>query len=223
MPSNFTKQGTDLDSIFAPYEGGTKKSATGYQVAGADLSDRYAPIEQGAAAAATGFLVGAADLNTLFAGFGTVPHTIVGLDGKALAATDSQSSVSDTALSAFVGVHILNSGSWSVNGTNTLGAVAQPTPTSGTWMPSGAASDYDVQFDVTASGDTGYQMTNDAPAWANLATTRNVTLAIPDTVANVPAILTANASVRIRIRRTATSIVISDSTITMYVETDGVF
>lgn len=213
MTTNFTANGVDLDSIFAAYESGTKKPATGYQVAGVDLSDRFAPIEQGTAAAATGFLAGGSDLNTIFAATGTLSMPIAGLNGKALSSSDLETFTGDS-VSASVTVNILNNGNWSVSGSNSGGAVLQPAPTTGTWIRSGVSSDYEAQIDVTHTGSATRQVTNNAATWSSLSTSRSATLALP-TVTNPNGGSDADASVRIRIRRAATGYVVSDNTITM--------
>lgn len=63
---------SDLATLFAPYESGTKVPATGITIAGTDIADLYAPASAGVATAAdTGIVVGATDIADLFAGINT--------------------------------------------------------------------------------------------------------------------------------------------------------
>lgn len=218
MPAGYAVNGTDFDSIFAAYESGTKKAATGYKVEGVDLSDRYAPIEQGAAAAATGYKVAGADLNTLFAAVGTLSQPIAGLNGKALSASDD--SVGGSSVYANVTVTLKSDGNWSVAGdTSDVGTIAQPAPTSGTWLTSGVPGDYEVQYDFTiTNSDAALTVTNGAAAWAPLSVNRSAGLELRGFYSDTGSPRAGAASVRIRIRRTATGSVVSDNTVTMAVD-----
>jgi hypothetical protein len=219
MPSNFLRNGVDLDSVFEPYLSGTKKPATGFTAAGVDLSDKYAPIELGAAAAATNFLAGGADLNTKFAAIGTVSYVLAGLQGKQMYALDDRTSGST--LNASVTLTLNNSGGWTAVGANTSGAVAQPAPTSGTWLPSGTVGEYEVQFDVTPVGTYGVTttVTNGAAAWASLSTSRALTLQLAGTRTSSGGTDRASfANIRVRVRRVSGQVVVSDTTLTMNVE-----
>lgn len=222
MPANYQSGGVDLDTIFAAYESGTKKPATGYQVGGVDLSDRYAPIEQGTAAAATGLKVGGADLNTIFAATGTLSAPITGLDGRGFV-SDDRALTNQTNVSASISVSLNNSGGWVVGANTSRGTETVPAPTSGTWIRSGVASDYEVQFDATASSPFGdsYTLTNPAPAWVSLGTTRSISMALPSQSGATSNTREATASVRMRIRRAATGSVVSDNTFSMLVTTTG--
>lgn len=63
---------SELATLFAPYETGTKVPTTGIAVNGVDLADLLAPATLGAATVSpTGITVGSADIATLFAAFGT--------------------------------------------------------------------------------------------------------------------------------------------------------
>lgn len=63
---------SDLATLLAPYESGTKVPATGITIAGTDLSDLYSPVAVGAPLdSATGILVNGADVGTLFAKAGS--------------------------------------------------------------------------------------------------------------------------------------------------------
>ncbi|WGH49687.1 hypothetical protein [Alishewanella phage vB_AspM_Slicko01] len=76
MPSGFQYQGTDLDSIFEPLNGGTAANATGFVAGdtGQDLNSRYARAVDGTQIAQpTGFVTPfAADLQAVFAALGSV-------------------------------------------------------------------------------------------------------------------------------------------------------
>lgn len=218
--SNFFSNLTNLDSIFAAYETGTKKPATGYLAGGADLCNRFAPIEQGSAAAATGLMVNGADLNTYFAAIGTLAQPISGLNGKALYASDMNGNIGGNSIHAEVNLTILNNGTWSVGSSTSDGPIAQSPPTSGTWITSGVASDYDVQYDITSSGAVDRVVTNEAPAWANLGTSRVALLKLLSANYMDPS-REASATVRIRIRRVSTGSVVSDNTVSMGVYTEG--
>jgi hypothetical protein len=72
MASGFEANGTDLDSVFAPFHAGWPQAgAVGYTVAGANLNGRYAPLSTGGAAGATGYRQGGTDLNGIFAALGS--------------------------------------------------------------------------------------------------------------------------------------------------------
>lgn len=63
---------SDLATLFAPYESGTKVPTTGITVAGTDLSDLYASAASGAATTPdTGILVNGVDVADLFAAVGS--------------------------------------------------------------------------------------------------------------------------------------------------------
>lgn len=63
---------SDLATLFAPYESGTKVPATGITIAGTDLSDLFAPAAAGSATTPdTGIVVGTTDVADLFATVGT--------------------------------------------------------------------------------------------------------------------------------------------------------
>lgn len=71
--SGYKVNGTDLDSIFAPWHTGwPQAAATGIKVNGVDLDSRYAPLSTGSAvSSATGYKVNGVDLKAIFAAFGS--------------------------------------------------------------------------------------------------------------------------------------------------------
>lgn len=75
--------GTDLDSVFAPWHSGWPQAAvTGFKVNGVDIDARYAPLSTGSAAAATGFKSNGVDLNAIFAAAGSTGVWIAAQPGS---------------------------------------------------------------------------------------------------------------------------------------------
>jgi hypothetical protein len=106
MASGYQVNGTDLDSIFAPYHSGWPQAGvTNMQVAGADLNARYAPLSTGTAAAATNYRVGGTDLNAIFAAAGSTGVIVstqpANVSGSAAAGNPSGTVTSSSATCAF--------------------------------------------------------------------------------------------------------------------------
>lgn len=151
MTYKYNVKWVGLDQIFDPYISGTKAPLTNYTVkiggVDTDLRDIFAPLYLGTTAPITNYRVKDADLNTFFAKKGTARYALP-IDGSTFNA-QSFGTVS-SAMDAHVLLSINASGSYSV--TSVGNGVASPAA-SGTWLPSGqSASDYQVQFTVTQTG-----------------------------------------------------------------------
>lgn len=219
MPTGFVVGTVDLDDYFDPYVTGTKSAATGMVAGGADLSERYAPLAYGSAAAATGMKVGTADLNTLWAAKGTARYSISGLQGKSVKASDT-ALTDQPSVSASTYVSIASTGTWSVGGGTSRGAITVSAPSSGTWLPAGdSASDYQVQFVVTGSNGTG-NVGNGATAYTALSASRSASLSLPS-MSGANGIQRADSvSVTINLKKISTGQV-TVTTMSMTVETVG--
>ena len=76
MPTtNYRKSGTDLDSLFEPIGGETKRADVSYRVNGTDISNYYAPASSGSPYGTTSFRAGGTDIGSLFAAIGSVSST----------------------------------------------------------------------------------------------------------------------------------------------------
>jgi hypothetical protein len=214
--------GVDFDDLFDPSMTGTKPADTGIRTSdGVDLSQRYAPIEFGSKGPDVGYrLAAGADVSTLWAAYGTASYAVVGLDGKSLRASDG-ALTQQSQVTATVWLSMSHTGGWTVGGGNSKGSITQPAPTSGTWLASGSAGDYDALFTVIDSGAADRQVTNGAAAWSSLATTRGVTLLLPTVSGNNATTRRAEATVRIRIKRRSTGVIVSDTTFFMEATTSG--
>lgn len=128
---------SDLSTLFAAYEAGTKVPATGISINGQDLSDLFAPAASGAATApATGMLVNGQDLSTLFAGFGTTVQILDDWEGSY-----SNSAYSSGTVTVSAGVTFATNGTFSGSGK------------SGRWLAAGLnPADYEIKATLI-SGD----------------------------------------------------------------------
>ena len=70
--SNFTVNGTNLDSLFEPLGSFTKRADVGFISGASDISNRFAPASEGTAyGGTTGFRSGGTDIGLLFAAIGS--------------------------------------------------------------------------------------------------------------------------------------------------------
>lgn len=221
MPVGFRNSAnTDFDSLFDPYVQGTSPSS-GFPFGGPDFSTRYAPIEFGTKGPDVGYRTSTGlDVSNLWAAFGTAVYTIEGLNGKDLFAADN-ALTGQPIVNATVQFQIKNDGTWSVAGGTTQGAVAQPPPTSGTWLPAGAAvADFEVRIDVVSSGHASRVIGNNATVYSPATTTRVGSLTLPDASGNNANLRIATATFTILLRKIATGSV-STTTVDARVETLG--
>ena len=221
MASGYRSGGIDFDDLFDPYVSGTKSIVTGRRVNGVDLRERYAPLSVGSKRADVGYRVNGVDVSNLWAAKGTASYWISGLGGKALRAVDTAVTNQEW-LYASVSVSLQPNGTWTVSGGTYAGAVAQPNPTSGTWLTfGGSAADYDVRITVSATGTDGHQVSNSAPSWVSMSQARGAGLSLPQISAVNTSTRNASASVRIDIRRRSTGNIVSTTDLSMSVRTQG--
>ncbi|GAP66252.1 hypothetical protein MBSD_n1556 [Mizugakiibacter sediminis] len=221
MASGFRNSaGVDFDSLFDPYQQGTKPANTGHRTSdGVDLANRYAPIAFGTKAPDVGFrLSSGADVSTLWAAKGTAKYTLP-FDGATYTAGETVPAQSQG--SASLALRLKIDGTYDIvrstshNGSSTLAT--------GTWNTGGGAvSNYQVLATVTdTGGGTGPgTITNDAATWVSLSTQRNVSVALgpygPSSGSH-----DAIDTVRVQIRRASDGVVLTDSTCTFNVSVDG--
>lgn len=219
MASGVKSNGVDFDDLFDPDIMGDGPSAPGIQSRGVAL--RYAALKYGSKRANVGVANASIDVSNLWAAKGSVAYSIAGLQGKHLYVLDG-GLTNQSAVSATASITISANGQWSAYGGNTDGAVAQPAPTSGTWLVSGgAASDYQVLIDITSTGSADRVATTSAATWSALTQSRSASLELPPISGNNGLVRDANASVRIRIRRASTGAVVSDTSATIQLRTTG--
>jgi hypothetical protein len=216
VAKNILSGGVDFDDLFDPDIVGDGPAATWITSAGVAL--KYAALSYGSKRADVGWRNSAGvDVTNLWAAKGTAVYNIAGLHGKNLNASDA-ALTSQPNVSATVQVNINNNGTWSVTGGNSKGSVAQPAPTSGTWLPAGASvADFQVQFVVSNVGGT---VTNGAAAYAACSTSRGVSHALPTISANNSTERQANATITINLKRISTGSV-STTTVTTDLFTAG--
>lgn len=199
MATGFKVGAVDLDDYFDPYIEGEKPAETGYKVGAVDLNQRYAPLQYGQQAAATGMkIAGGVDLNALWAKKGTASYSIVGLNGKTLAASD-QALTNQQFVSATVSVTISDNGRWAVSGGISHGAISQPAPESGAWLrPGESVGDYQVKFAVSVAGDG--QVENEAATYSDLSTARNLSFSLPRLIANNEVMRSGHGTVTVNLK-----------------------
>lgn len=149
---------SDLATLFAPYESGTKVPATGITIAGTDISDLYAPAASGVASTPdTGILVNSVDVAGLFAAIGSTMELSDAYKGVYSDYVSGQGTVTATATVSF-GI----SGDFGGN------------ERSGRYLGAGYdASLYEIKIELV-TGDT--LTTNNAAAFSPLTGTREATL-----------------------------------------------
>lgn len=218
MTVNYLSGGVDFDALFDPDVMGDGPAATGYNASGVPL--KYAALRYGAKRSDVGYAVAGTDVSNLWAAKGTASYSIAGLQGKGMRAVDT-ALTNQPSVFAVVTVSLQDNGTWQATGATYSGEVAQPAPTSGTWLPAGAVvSDFEVQFVVAASGHSDHVVSNSAPAYASPSTPRSVALSLPQISANNGIEREATANVTIRLKRISTG-VITVTTLPMYVFTRG--
>lgn len=149
----------DLDSLFMPYQSGTKAGTTGFRRSdGVDLCDIYQPYTLGAQQAACGFRnSGGTDMSSLFQHIGVPLFTVSVLD---YSRSWSRSSP------VTIGVYLNNDGSVSITATGTStntsswGTPTGGTPGTGYWAYIDAWSD---------AGDFGQALGGNLNAWYQIS------------------------------------------------------
>lgn len=220
MATGIRSGGVDFDDLFDPDTVGDGPVAAWLESGGVAL--KYARLAYGSKRADVGYRSSAGvDVSNLWAAKGTASYVIAGLDGKVVSVGEVAATRQEV-VNASAEVNLLNNGTWSTTGGTSNGPADIPEPDSGPWNThGGVASDYDVQFDVTDSGHADRQVSNGAPAWASLGSTRDVSIVLPSASGNNAKSRAAIASVRIRVRRRSTGQVMSDSGVSLRVSTDG--
>lgn len=145
MPTGYKKaDGTDLESVFAPYTSGTKAAVTGYKnSAGTDLSDLFAPVSAGSPAAATGFKIsGGTDLGNVFAAAGSIASVSI-----------SDQTISNSSTGTATAAYYLRS-SGQAQKSRDVGSTLMNI--SGEWLVAGSAS----QFEARATLQSGSNPTS---------------------------------------------------------------
>lgn len=219
MAKGIYSGGIDFDDLFDPDVVGDGPSTPWLMSGGVPL--RYAALAYGAKRADVGYVNSMGiDASNLWAAKGTAVYVIAGLHGKALYANDG-ALTDQPRVSAQTFVSLSNNGTWSVGGSTSHGSFPQNAPTSGTWLPNGAAvSDYQVQFVISSSGTGQQTVYNGAPAYATLTAARGVTLSLPSYNAANGDLRTGSADVIIHLMRISTGTV-STTRLSMDVETLG--
>lgn len=217
MAVAYRSVGVDFDALFAPDIMGDGPSVAAMRSGGTPL--RYAAIGYGTKRADVGYRVGGVDVSNLWAAAGTAVYSIPGLNGKSLLAADS-SLTGQTTMAASVAVSFATAGTWSVSGSTSRGAVTQPAPVSGTWLPAGeSASDYDIRYRVTSLSGSA-SVSNGAPDFQPLSSGWSISLIIPVQPANNANTESGVATVEIALRKRATGAT-RLATVTMRVSVQG--
>jgi hypothetical protein len=217
MTVNYKSAGLDFDDLFDPDIVGDGPGATGYNVAGVPL--RYAALQYGTKRANVGYSINGSDVSNLWAAKGTATYTITGLNGRVVNAGETANTSQGTVM-ATAQVAIKSDGTWELYAGNSKGPITIPAPT-GTWLiTGGVASDYQVQFDVV-QGTNQANVTNGAPAYVSAGTTRSASITLPSISAANASERDDSLTVRIRVRRTSTLQVVSDTNCILNVSTVG--
>lgn len=152
----------------------------------------------------------------------SIPHTfqvIGGLAGSGVQlgpvtapAGDFEVSSSGAGNDAEVNLTLSNAGTWAATDTSTgSGAANFSTPSSGTWLNTGSASDYDVKIDWT-SGDVGAPTGPADNTWVNLGTTRVWTLYAQESSASVTGTLSIRNASTLTVLDTGTIVLTAEHT-----------
>lgn len=150
-----------------------------------------------------------------------MPNYIPGLTGRGVSAVD-QALTGQSTVAASVSIDIGSNGAWSVYGTNSQGSAPIGSPTTGTWNIYGGSSEsYDVLFTASVSGTGQQAVTNGAASWSALSATRSFNLRLPSFSAANSVQRNGDASLRIQIRRRATGEIVSDTSLSLSVTTQG--
>lgn len=166
-----TGAGTDFDSIFDPYQVGTKPANTGFRHADGtgDIANKYAPIAYGTKAGDVGYRTAAGvDVSNLFAAAGTAVYVAnpLALNGQTYTATDYTLSGGSAKLTLTIG----SDGTYSIKDQNNV------VQGSGVWWSPGATAGIGASYEakitltLTAAVPTGATgaTTNTAAAFTNL-------------------------------------------------------
>lgn len=185
---------SDLASLFAPYESGTKVPTTNISIGGVDIADMFAPASVGAASAPdTGILVNGVDVADLFAAAGTttkLSDTFRGYYAK--------HDVGQGARTASVLLEFKTDGTWTGGGR------------SGRWLAAGLSSSAYEIIIAHMSGDA--LTTNGAATYQPLSGLRSCSLVA--TLSGVsPAELSKSCQLLITIREIAAPTVKVDATV----------
>jgi hypothetical protein len=210
----------DTDDLFDPDVVGDGPVA-GFMRRADGSALRYAAARYGTPGAALIFRdADGSDMGPKWARRGSAVYTIGGLHGRSFS-VDQTALTSQQQVSANVAVIIFNDGSWQVQGNTSGGSFGLPAPTWGMWLTNGAPGDHQVQFDASHSGYPGYIVNNSASSWQSVSGSPACSLALPSFPGTNTTTRTANAVVRIRLRKANSGLVVSDSTIYLNVSTTG--
>lgn len=211
MAKSVRSVNVDFDDLFDPDVMGDGPSAANIRSGGVAL--KYAALSYGTKRADVGWRAGGVDVSNLWAAKGTAMYQIPGLQGSNFEASDA-ALTSQGSVNASVGFGMNSDGTWIATGGNSHGPVSW-SPDSGTWLPAGqAAADYEVQFVVTTSGAPPATLFNGAAAYANLATSRSLSFALPN-AGGTSFERNASASVTVNLRKVGGSVTVTSFTITL--------
>ncbi|MGN6655721.1 MAG: hypothetical protein ACTHJ9_10320 [Rhodanobacter sp.] len=217
MTSGVKSNNVDLDDLFDPDIVGDGPASAGVKSGGVPL--KYAAIKYGTKRANVGILNAGSDVSNLWAAKGTASYALP-INGQTFARKGQALTGQEGTITGTVQFTARADGTYAVTTSASPGSPS--TPASGTWQTQGgAASDYQVQFTLSAGSTSGTGSTaNTAPAYTSLATAQSasVTCTCP---ANDSGTYTWTYGLRIRIRRVSTGAVISDTTITMSASAAG--
>lgn len=212
--------GVDLDDVFDLYVQGDKVAPTGFTNDGVDLRERYAPLQSGSQAALTGFRIATgADFNTLWAAKGTAVYRLP-FHGTNFIVAD-QAKTNQGQVQASIGFTLAANGTYRVfSGTLQSGSSDLATGTWNTFGEPAGAFEVLIEMALTA-GQPSSTVINDAAAWASLGSNRGCSIALGPFGASNAELRETEQTVRVRIRRAATSAVLSDTTFAMTAQTLG--
>lgn len=203
MAGLFRQGGANFDDLF---DAGTGPTAPNLRAGGSPL--QYAPLSAGTKRPDVGYRVGGSDVSNLWAAKGSVTTTTQP-SGTYTASVTAFSSAPGT-VTASCRVSMLNDGTWSVQTVEDRpgGGAGTVTRASGTWLPAGnAASDYQVQYEVTGTGgNPGPTISNPAASYAGLETSRTFSSTNTRNAVTTGE-STGNTALTLRLRRISTGLV----------------
>lgn len=214
---------TDLDDVFElRVAGDPTAAATGIQATGTttDLNQRYAPLSIGSAIATnTGIqrIGTTTDLRDIFAAKGSAVSVDDPWNGSTYISVgeDNSAGPGTTAIATFE-ISLNTSGTFTITQTAQGDTVSSTsgTPTSGTWLTAGSASNVQVQFVYTPSLTVGTPIvTNGASSYTTISSNRSILIRCTAAVASTQVI--SEGSLTINLRRVSGGAILDTSSLSV--------
>lgn len=219
--AGYKKAGADLDTLLEPWQAGDgNAAATGYKIAGADLNTKYAPASAGTGyTGGTNFKQVGSDIGPRFCAKGM---RNLAINGQSYSTAEIIPPAANGEAAQYLRLNA--DGTYQLDDATTHSG--NHTLATGNWYsPTTAGIGASYEAIITAAKDaTSFNaaITNNYAAWTTITGTGSVALEIhagPN--GSQSGTRTSVYTVNVKIRRKSDLVVVSDSTYTATVETDG--